>query len=110
MKEERSVSGRDRCIAEPFIFTLKSKTALVNKLAILLERKAITLPKPELWPVGIDELESYQFSVTDAGNVRTNAPSGNHDDCVIATALAVWSATNRPRVRFSMTNRLRRRY
>jgi hypothetical protein len=30
--------------------------------------------------------------VTDAGNVRTSAPSGMHDDCVVALALAAWDA------------------
>jgi hypothetical protein len=29
--------------------------------------------------------------VTDQGNVRTGAPSGMHDDCVVALALAVWA-------------------
>jgi len=46
------------------------------------------LPRPDLWPEGIDELEAFEYSVTDSGNVRTSAPSGIHDDCVIALALA----------------------
>ncbi len=50
----------------------------------------IRLPKPELWPDGIDELEAFEYSVTDLGNVRTSAPYGMHDDCVIALALAAW--------------------
>jgi hypothetical protein len=52
-----------------------------------------------VWPEGIDELESFEFSVTDSGNVRTGAPGGGHDDCVIATALAAWQV--RPSVRRS---------
>ena len=50
----------------------------------------IRLPKPELWPDGIDELEAFEYSVTDLDNVRTGAPYGMHDDCVIALALAAW--------------------
>ena len=52
--------------------------------------RLLRLPKPTLWPEGIDELEAFQFSVTDMGNVRTSAPSGFHDDCVMALALAAW--------------------
>ena len=57
----------------------------------------IVLPKPELWPEGIDELESFEYSVTDSGNVRTSAPSGQHDDCVVALALAAWELRHEPR-------------
>ncbi len=67
-----------------------SKAALVNNLSLMFEQRQIVLPRPELWPEGIDELEAFEYSVTDSGNVRTSAPSGIHDDCVIALALAVW--------------------
>ncbi|HZN38807.1 MAG TPA: hypothetical protein VFD82_08380 [Planctomycetota bacterium] len=76
--------------AESYPFTAKSKTALINSLSIMLEKKEIVLPKPELWPEGIDELEAFEYSVTDMGHVRTSAPGGMHDDCVIALALAMW--------------------
>ena len=76
--------------AEAYPFTAKSKDALVNNLAILFEKKVITLPRPDLWPEGIDELEGFEYSITDSGNVKTGAPSGVHDDCVIALALAGW--------------------
>lgn len=78
--------------ARPYSFTQKSKAALIDNLALFLERKEITLPKPEIWPVGIDELEAFEFSVTEAGAVRMSSPSGMHDDCVIALALAAWQA------------------
>jgi len=78
------------CQVNPYAFTARSKAALIDNLSILLEKKLITLPKPELWPEGIDELEAFQFSVTDSGNVKTGAPSSYHDDCVIALALAAW--------------------
>jgi len=74
------------CRAYPF--TSRSKADLINNLAMLIERKEIVLPKPELWPVGIDELEAFEYSVTDAGTIRTSAPGGSHDDCVIALGLA----------------------
>jgi hypothetical protein len=81
--------------AQPVPFTQRSKTALVNALAQDFEQRQITLPRPELWPEGIDELEAFEYAVTDTGTVRTGAPYGCHDDCVIALALANWLA--RPR-------------
>jgi hypothetical protein len=78
------------CYVEPYAFTAKSKDALIKNLAIQFEQKKITLPRPDLWPEGIDELEAFEYSVTDAGNVRTGAPGGMHDDCVIGLALAAW--------------------
>lgn len=73
----------------------RSKNDLINNLALALERREITLPRPDLCPELVDELESFQYSVTDSGNVKTEAPPGYHDDCVIALALAVWQATRR---------------
>jgi hypothetical protein len=76
--------------AEPYPLTARSKAALIDNLALMLEQRLVTLPRPELWPEGIDELEAFEYSVTENGNVRTGAPSGCHDDCVIALALALW--------------------
>jgi hypothetical protein len=78
------------CSARAYTLTQKSKNDLINQLAILLERKMLVLPKPEIAPVLIEELEAFEYSVTDQGNVRSSAPSGHHDDCVISLALAAW--------------------
>jgi phage FluMu gp28-like protein len=75
-------------IAYPF--TQRSKSELVDNLALLLERRELKLPRAELWPEGIDELESFEYSISDAGSVKSGAPSGVHDDCVVALALAAW--------------------
>ncbi len=79
--------------AVPYPFTQRSKKALIDGLAIAFEEKRITLPKPELWPEGIDELEAFEYSITDSGNVSSSAPGGMNDDCVIALGLAAWEAT-----------------
>jgi Terminase RNaseH-like domain/Terminase large subunit, T4likevirus-type, N-terminal len=81
---------KENLLVEPYPFTAKSKSALIDNLALMLEKRQLILPKVELWPEGIEELEAFEFSVTDLGNVRTGAPSGIHDDCVIALALAAW--------------------
>ena len=78
------------CNVWQYPFTQRSKAALIDNLSLMLEQKKIVLPKPEIWPAGIDELESFEYSITDNGSVRTSAPSGSHDDCVIALALAAW--------------------
>jgi hypothetical protein len=84
-------------------FTAKSKSALVNALVLAMEQRVIQLPTPELWPEGIDELEAFEYSVTDQGNVRMAAPGGGHDDCVMALALALWDLRpSKPVHRFSI--------
>ena len=71
-------------------FTARSKAALVDNLVLMLEQQKIALPSPQIWPDGIDELEAFEFSVSENGHVRTGAPGGMHDDCVMALALAAW--------------------
>ena len=78
------------CNVEGYPLTMRSKAALIDNLALLLEQRKLVLPKPELAPHLIDELEAFEFSVSEAGNVRSGAPGGMHDDCVIGLALAAW--------------------
>jgi hypothetical protein len=82
---------------EPYTFTNKSKAALIDSLAMMFEKKEIVIPKE--WPVGIEELEGFEYSVTDQGTVRTGAPGGMHDDCVIALALAAYWVRTSNKVR-----------
>ena len=84
------------CNVWQYGFTTKTKAALIDNLSLLLEQRKIVLPRPDLWPEGIDELESFEYSITDNGSVRTGAPSGTHDDCVIALSLAAWHLRPRP--------------
>lgn len=86
---EAMVKGGVRARAYPF--THSSKEDLTNNLALMCEKKAIRLPRVELWPEGIDELESFQYSVLPSGTVKTGAPDGEHDDCAVAVMLAAWS-------------------
>lgn len=75
---------------QPYQFTMQSKAKLIDNLSLMCEQMLLTLPQVDLWEVGIEELEAFEYSVTDAGNVKSGAPSGIHDDCVIALALAAW--------------------
>ncbi len=76
--------------AEGYPFSQKSKAALIDNLSIMLEQRRIVLPCPGRCPELIDELEAFEFSVLESGSVKTGAPSGMHDDCVIGLALAAW--------------------
>jgi hypothetical protein len=92
--------------AEPYTFSNKTKAALIDSLAMMFEKREIVIPKNEIWSVGIEELEGFQYSVTDLGNYRTGAPGGMHDDCVIALALAAyWVRTSLPKVTHSICSR-----
>jgi hypothetical protein len=79
------------CRVDPYTFTQASKAALINNLALMLEKREIELPTVQIAPELIDELEAFQYSVTDSGTVRSGAPSGWHDDCVISLALGAWA-------------------
>lgn len=63
------------------------KEVLIDNLATALEAGEITLSADA--PVLINELEVYEYDVTESGRVRYSAPSGFHDDAVDALALAV---------------------
>jgi hypothetical protein len=66
-----------------------SKTPLIEKLRLNIEQVRITYPHI---PILIDELERYEYIVTERGNIQYSAPQGKHDDCVISLALANWYA------------------
>lgn len=86
------------CTMKPYPFTTASKTALVNNLVLMLEQKAVKLPKVEQCPVLVEELEAFEYKVTESGHVKMGAPWGFHDDTVMALALAVWERRpTRPR-------------
>jgi len=75
---------------QPFMTTAQSKKPLIEGLALAIERGEITLLDND---VQIGELQAYTMERMPSGNFRYNAPSGMHDDCVIATALA-WHGIN----------------
>ncbi len=78
------------CNALAYAFTSRSKGALIDNLVLRLERREIELLRGDVWPEAIEELEAFEYTVGETGNVRMNAPSGLHDDCVISIALAAW--------------------
>lgn len=73
----------------PFNTNLRSKHNLIDALAVALERAEIALYRD---PVLLAELASYRLAPLPGGGVRYTAPSGSHDDTVIALALAYHGA------------------
>ena len=72
------------------------KIDIINGLQIDFEEKAVKIPSPSAsWATPdakalFDELKMYECSETDHGQVKYSAPKGQHDDLVIAFALANW--------------------
>jgi len=67
-------------------FTASTKRTLIENLITRLEAGEVALPSSA--NTLINELEVYEFSQSETGRVRYSAPSGFHDDCVDALALA----------------------
>lgn len=72
------------CNVEGFNTSATSKAVLIGRLQIALERGVLRIPKG----IVIDELLAYRR--TDSGKLE--AGGNAHDDCVIALALALFSA------------------
>ena len=85
-------------VVQGFKFTGESKQQLIENLQVMIEQQKISFPDI---PVLINELQSFQYEMTRAGNIRYSAPEGYHDDCVIALALAAWACRHRidPQIR-----------
>jgi hypothetical protein len=71
---------------EPFKFTSISKAELVQRLIVAVEQQKVTWPKE--WQVLTHEMQRYEYEISPRGHISYSAPSGFHDDCVMALALA----------------------
>jgi phage terminase large subunit-like protein len=74
----------------PFQTTNASKMAVIDALALALEREELRLLPDETL---LNELLAYQAERLPSGLIRYSAPEGLHDDCVIALALAFYGAS-----------------
>lgn len=74
---------------EPVVFTASAKRTLVESLALAMERRRIAIPPhPDL----LRELHAFSASRTASGHIRLQARGSEHDDLVIALALAYRAA------------------
>jgi phage FluMu gp28-like protein len=82
-KKSRNVEGLK--------FTQQSKQMLMEGLAVAIQRGEVQYPDGVI----VSELESFEYEYTRTG-VKYSAPEGQHDDCVMALALAVHARKSRP--------------
>ncbi len=73
---------------EGYRITAQSKRELVQGLMMAVEQRRVTWPAA--WEVLTAEMRRYEYAAGPSGQVTYSAPSGYHDDCVMALALAVW--------------------
>lgn len=79
---------RDGLRIHPFTTTNARKALAVEALALAFERGDIRILSDA---VLVSELVAYQAEQLPSGLIRYGSPSGQHDDCVMALAIA-WSA------------------
>jgi hypothetical protein len=72
----------------PFDTTNQTKKALIDRLILAFENSELSILAD---PVLIGELQAFQATKLPSGQLRYAAPEGQHDDTVMALALA-WSA------------------
>jgi len=72
---------------EAVTFTEKQRMDLLRNLSVMLANDQLMLPEYE--PL-LEELEAFAYDVNKRGRVYIAVPEGQHDDCVMSLALAVW--------------------
>ena len=73
---------------EGFKISAASKRELVQGLMVAVEQRRVAWPAS--WDVMTAEMKRYEYEIGPTGQVSYSAPSGYHDDCVMALALGVW--------------------
>ena len=79
------------CPVDGYKFTNDSKQKLIQNLMLGFENGEL-----QIWDdrALLDELAAFEYEILPSGRVRYTAPSGLHDDMVIALALAFWNLKN----------------
>lgn len=77
------VAAEDKYEVELFKFTEKSRQQLLEGLAVAIQKRLIQFPEGRI----TYELEQFEYVYTNSG-VKYMAPDDEHDDCVMALALA----------------------
>jgi len=76
---------RDGLSITSFYTSSMSKTAIIESLALALEKGEIKIPRI---PALVDELLAFDQERLPSGGIRYGAPRGQHDDCVMSLAIA----------------------
>jgi len=88
---------------EPCLLTMGKKMELIERLRMAVEQRKVSWPGTASsrsdgrtiglsdrgnWEILTNEMKRYEFEFGETGRLSYGAPSGYHDDCVIALALA----------------------
>lgn len=74
-------------VVEPVTITGPLKRAMIEAMMVRFDHGAIRLPAD---PVILEEFRGFTSEMLPSGHERYAAPSGRHDDCVMACALAIY--------------------
>ena len=77
-----------------------SKANLIDALSLALEQEKISYPKID---VLVEELRAFEYQTSPTGHLKSGAPKGKHDDCVIMLAMLVYGL-NRSNMRVKTFN------
>jgi phage FluMu gp28-like protein len=84
-------------LVEAFTTTQTSKQDLIEALKLAFTRHEIKMPNEDVLPDLHTELSVFTYKMLAGGKISYSAPSGLHDDCVVALALALKSLQNKKR-------------
>jgi len=76
---------RENLPVRPFTTTNASKALAIEALTLAFERNELQILRD---PILVSELQAYQAETLPSGLLRYGAPSGQHDDTVMALAMA----------------------
>jgi hypothetical protein len=76
---------RENLPVRPFTTTNSSKALAIEALTLAFERNDLQILRD---PILVSELQAYQAETLPSGLLRYGAPSGQHDDTVMALAMA----------------------
>lgn len=85
------------CNVRPYVFTNPSKGILIEHYITAIENGRIYIPGDGRWgPTYVQEHLAFEYDVSPKGAVLYQAPSEQHDDCVMAGALAHYGLMGSP--------------
>lgn len=91
---EQMQQAETPCHVEGFNFTGKSKGPLIDNLVLGIEKADMKIPLESATEWCKEELEIYEYDISEAGNVKYSAPDGKHDDFVSSLAMWYWHLTH----------------
>lgn len=82
-------TGSDKLTEHPDRVVSMGKSYLVGRLQVLLQANRLHFPVTSEAAALTRELQAYEISVNERAHASFNAPTGKHDDLVIALGLSV---------------------